>query len=99
MKPGSLVECVVHRDMSQVNPLLRHYIKNLYVFREKYLVREIITCNITGAKLLLLEDLIIGYNSLGQELGGEITDFRELELPPSFEKELEEVILASECIV
>lgn len=98
MKPGSLVECVAHRDMSDVNPEFKSWIKNLYVFGEKYLVREIIICPVTNVKLLLLEDLIIGYTPFGEELGGEIEDFRELVLPPSFEEELEEVILASECI-
>jgi hypothetical protein len=98
MKPGSLVECVVHRDMSQVNPMYRGIIKNLYVFGERYLVREVLTCPVSKSTIILLEDLIIGYTPDGDELGGEIEDFRELILPPSFEEELEEVILASECI-
>ena len=98
MKPGSLVECVAHRNMSDVNPSFKHLIKKLYVKGDKYLVREFVTCKVTGKKLILLEDFIIGYNINGEELAREITDFRELILPPSFEAELEEVILASECI-
>jgi hypothetical protein len=98
MKPKSLVECVVHRDMNKVNPVFRHLVKKLYVKGDTYLVRELVTCKVTGDSLILLEDFVIGYNSNGEELAGDINDFRELILPPSFEEELEEVILASECI-
>lgn len=97
MKPGSLVEC-----QKSLKSFKADFMSCASVAVNKgdiLTVRAITECSKTKKPLLLFEEFKNPIHiHKGTEMGYEMEFFKELQLPPSFEKELEEVILASECI-
>lgn len=92
MKVGSIVECVARLELAGYDFMT---INASPIKGERYTVRGIKPSKNPGSNemLLMFEEFVIGFNNVtGEELAAPMGAFREIEFPPSFEKELNEVI-------